>query len=95
MKLEIFIEPHTSPFGEDTPAEVIRSTRYRVVIRADRQCWELQERHSVPPPARWRHITYTRSRRAIEQLWCGLHGSYASHCWPELAYLPAIFGGGS
>jgi len=87
-------KPQSSPYGEDALGEVIRSTRYRVVIRPDKQSWEVQERPSAAHAPLWGHFAYTRSQSRLAGLWCGLHGSSAHHCWPELATLPAIFGGG-
>lgn len=94
MKLDIDIKSEgVFPYADEFIGEVIRSGKYRVVIRSENNCWELQKRPSTQPFARWQHIAFNRSRAAISKLWLGLHGSCARHCWPELAYLPAIFGG--
>ena len=94
MLAETILKPRTSPYGEDTPGEIIRSTRFRLVIRPDKQCWELQAWPGGPSTSLWRHMAYSRSRKALAALWHGLHGNCARHCWPELAHLPAKFGGG-
>ena len=94
MMLATLVQPLPSHNREDALGEVIRSTRYRVVIRPDKQCWEVQEWRSVAHAEPWRHFAYTRSQNRLADLWSHLHGSSACHCWPELATLPAIFAGG-
>ena len=94
MKLEIDIKAEgSSPYAQDFIGKVIRSRQYRVVIHFDKQCWEIQKRPSAQLFVGWQHLAFNRSRTVISNLWLGLHGSCARHCWPELAYLPAKFGG--
>ena len=94
MMLAPLMQPLPSPYGEDALGEVIRSTRYRVVIRPDKQCWEVQKRPSTAHAPLWRHFAYIRSQCRVVGLWSGLLGTCARHCWPALATLPAKFGGG-
>ena len=94
MMLATLIQPLPSPNEEDALGEVIRSTRYRVVIRPDKRDWEVQERPSAAHAPPWRHFGSTSSRATLKSVWMGLHGASACHCWPELETLPAKFGGG-
>jgi len=94
MMLATLMQPLPSPYGEDALGEVIRSTRYRVVIHPDKRCWDVQEWPNAAHAPLWRHFAYIRSQSGLAGLWSGLHGTCARHCWPELATLPAKFGGG-
>jgi len=94
MKFEIDIKAAGgSPYADEFIGEVIRSRKYRVVVHFENQGWEIQKRPSAQPFNGWQHMAFNRSLKAISTLWLGLHGSCARHCWPELAYLPALFGG--
>jgi len=74
---------------------VITHGRYRVIVCKDNWHWIIQKREAKSTAgARWRSISYCRSQNTLLRLWTGLQRDSGRTDWPELATLPATFGGG-
>ena len=68
--------------------------RFRIIESKDNWQWIIQKRGvKSMAAARWRSICYCRTREVLIKRWATLQCVTGRVDWPELAYLPALFGG--
>ncbi|MBL1436005.1 MAG: hypothetical protein COB08_007380 [Rhodobacteraceae bacterium] len=68
--------------------------RFRIIESNDNWQWVIQKRGAKGmAAARWRSISYCRTRKALVARWTALQCTTGRVEWPELAYLPALFSG--
>lgn len=68
--------------------------RFRIIESVDNWQWIIQKSgaRSMAAP-RWRSICWCRTREVLIKRWATLQSATGRADWPELAYLPSLFGG--
>jgi len=68
--------------------------RFRIIESNDSWQWIIQKRGvKGMAAARWRSLSYCRTRKTLLARWTALQCATGRVDWPELAYLPAFFNG--